>query len=413
MSTRTLAIIGRPYQLLIEYAKSQKDLRIIGIQDVNQNFDYGPYVEKTYSLDLSSKENVEKSIKLLPEPIHGLSTEYESGILAKAWLGSALGLPSISIESALAATDKYLMRNKFQSFAPSITPSFEIVQNWDQVLKFAQQAGYPVVLKPTNLMKSLLVTISQNEDELRHNFEITQIGLTEAYQKNGITHRSPQMIIEEFLDGPAFSVDLAVDSRGDIFSTSVIDLVMGKDIGLNDSFNYSRIMPSKFSSEQQEEIIQAAKQGVQALGLMNSAAHAEIILTKSGAKIIEIGARFGGYRPRMYEASLGLNLHQVELDLAFAQEISLIPTKNHPCAVYEIFPEGEGTVASIENWEEAKQLPSVKTVKQSKNVGDMAGLSKNGYKCVAYFFLTHPDPDQFNKDRRFIEEQVRVRVHSA
>ena len=54
------------------------------------------------------------------------------------------------------------------------------------------------------------------------------------------------------------------------------------------------IQPAELDEKQKADISDVVKRAIDALGLDNCAAHTELMMTKTGPKIIEIGARLGG-----------------------------------------------------------------------------------------------------------------------
>jgi hypothetical protein len=407
---KTLAIVGKPYPMFLAYLVEKKpELRVIAFYDKRDLLTYPPSVAATYPIDFSSQQALVADMQKINEPhVIGVDTSYENAILPKVWIGEHYSLPVLSEEAALAATDKGLMRQKFLEKNPAITPAYSAVTSWHEAESFAKAHVFPLILKPASLTKSLLVTKNNNLEELKDNFEFSCSEFDRINSEYNFHDRQPRFIIEEFLEGPSFSVDLAVDSQGKISAAPVVDLVMARDLGIADNYNYSRHLPSQFSQADQEALTAVAIEGVQALGLTNSAAHAELILTADGPKLIEIGARFGGYRPRMYELAYNLPIHEYMLDLAQGNPIEMRPEFRSYTAVYEIFPDRVGTLKEVEHIDQVKKLSSLYSLNVPKKEGEKVGLSSQGFKFTANIILSSSDSTQFEKDCHFVEDQVKV-----
>jgi len=144
--------------------------------------------------------------------------------------------------------------------------------------------------------------------------------------------------------------------------------------------------------------------------MRNSPAHVEIIYTERGPRIVEIGARNGGYRSRMHRLANGLDINQISLDLAIGKQPHIIATKNESCAVLELFPKTPGKFLGINNEDGLKELSSLKYLKIKQKIGGRVGKSSDGYKMCAIIALHNTDAAQFNKDLEFVNNQVRIRT---
>lgn len=409
---KTIALVGKPQPSFVRFlAETRPDLRVIAFADHRDSFQYVPSLAAVYPTDFSSAEAVTKTLNEAQErEIIGVHAGYENSVVPKAWITEYYGLPGLKIEDAMAATDKRLMRERFVQFAPEYTPAFRAVSTWNDVAEFTAHYGYPVILKPANLAKSLLVTKNNSETEMRQNFEFAQEKIAAIYKQYGVHHRTPQLIVEEYLEGPSFSVDVLSDVTRKTIPLPVVDLIMARDLGVPDNYNYSRKTPSVFSTSDQQALQDAAVRAAQAVNITHCATHAELVLTKTGPKIIEVGARAGGYRKAMYELSFGISYHEHMLNLITGQPISLQLRQQAHSAVYEIFPDKLGQLKKITHVEDAQQLPSYHDMSLRNKPGDMVGLSSQGYKFAVSFTLANPDKNQFENDCRFIEQHVKALV---
>ncbi|XP_070197879.1 uncharacterized protein [Littorina saxatilis] len=101
-------------------------------------------------------------------------------------------------------------------------------------------------------------------------------------------------VLMEFLKGSEHCVDL-VAFHGELLLAVVTD--KGPQC-LPDTFHTVTIMPSLLSPNRQNDVITAAWDCCQALGLRHGVFDVDIMLTSSGPKLIEINARMGGYCQR-------------------------------------------------------------------------------------------------------------------
>jgi hypothetical protein len=368
--------------------------------------------ETSYILaDFSSKDTILNSLSQLKATPDGVMVIYERYVLPAAQVAAHLHLPGISEAAAEACTDKFIMRSLFAKAPEKVSPDFDIIQSEENVISFAGTHSFPLILKPTNLAKSLLVTKNDSIEELIANYRKSTQLLQSAYNKYS-PNRQPTLIVEEYLDGTIHSVDAFVDSDGDPHVLKeIVDYQTGYDIGYDDNFHYSRILPSALDSRKQLSLIQCAKVGIKALGMSNTAAHVEIIMTVDGPRIVEIGARNGGYRDRMHSISNGIDITGAALQIARGIMPNIASVKNEPCAVLELFPKQPGIFVEITNVDTLKTLPSLSYFSVKYEPGNTIGKSSDGYKMTAVIILHNNDSNQFKRDLQYVNNNVFVRTN--
>jgi biotin carboxylase len=278
------------------------------------------------------------------------------------------------------------------------------------VRKFAENHSFPLILKPANLVKSLLVTKSDTLDELLANFARTSQTIEATYQQHAPS-RQPRILIEEFLDGSLHSVAAFADQNGSPhILQQVVDLIPARERGFDDNFLYQRTLPSRLSEDEQSAMYECAAEGMRALKMKSTPAHIEIILTAKGPRIVEIGARNGGYRERMYDIASGIDIVQAAIDAATGKNPNLTPARNEPCAVIEIFPVGSGTFSSITEAKKIASLPSCVYFASKVKPGEQVGPAADGYKRCAIIVLHNTDQQQFAKDLQFVQQQAHAQL---
>lgn len=363
--------------------------------------------------DFSTTESLFKTVDKIhhDHPIDGVISIYENYILQTALIGEHLDLPHLPVAAAEACTDKYIMRSLFAQAPEKISPAFAVVENEEDVRKFAEDHDLPIILKPANLAKSLLVTKNNSIEELVKNYHHSVELLQTTYKKYA-PGRTPKLIIEEFMQGSVHSVDAFVMKDGTPHVLEqIVDYQTGYDIGYDDNFHYSRILPSKLSINDQKALRHCAEVGIRALGMKNSPAHVEIIMTYQGPRIVEIGARNGGYRDRMHEMANGIDIGSAALDLAIGNSPSIVTKRNEPCAVLELFPKKPGIFDGISHLENLQKLPSLKHLSIKAIKGNHVGKAADGHKMVAVVILHHPTIKQFNHDLDYTNNHCHVMTH--
>ena len=356
----------------------------------------------------ASKESLAQVVTSLPEPVEAVVTIYENYVLPAAWLTEMLSANGLPVLSAEACTDKDLMRQLFAKAPEQISPDFTVVTSKEELEAFADTHSFPLVLKPANLVKSLLVTTCYTKDELLQTFETTSQEMHGIYKKYA-PHREPKLIVEEYLKGAVHSVDAFVDGDGTPHVLdAIVDYRTGHDIGFNDNFHYSRVLPSALSADDQAALLHVAELGCKALGMKYSAAHIEIIMTEKGPRIVEIGARNGGYRARMHSVANGIDIYDQLINTLTDQPINASSSKRDGCAVLELFPKVAGEFTELASEDQLRKLPSFTYLSIKAKPGDRIGLSSAGHKATAVIILHNPDLKQFQADLAFVDNNVQV-----
>jgi biotin carboxylase len=382
------------------------------LKDVTTTKFPGKKLKHRVVADFSSTDRLFEAVDTLhaSHPIDGVITVYENYILPAAQIGQHLNLPHLPIDSAEACTDKFLMRTLFDTASEKISPAFATVHTEEDVRTFATAHSFPLILKPANLAKSLLVTRSDSLKELIANYQ-KSVQLLESTYKKYAPNRKASLIIEEFLEGSIHSVDAFVGSDGEpLVLDQIVDYRTGYDIGYDDNFHYSRVIPSKLTENDQVKLRHCADIGIRALGIKNSPAHVEIIMTKDGPRIVEIGARNGGYRERMHHLANNIDITTAALSLALGESPNITSTKDESVAVLELFPKQAGHFKEIYNEQLLRSLPSLVYLSIKPKPGDFVGKSGDGYKMCAVVILHNKDAVVFEQDLDTVTNSIFVSI---
>ncbi|MGD8373292.1 MAG: ATP-grasp domain-containing protein [Candidatus Woesebacteria bacterium] len=400
-------IVGSGFSGLMSYLKGN-DYDYILLKDALKAKSPHKRFKRRVVCDFSSKQSILAAVDSIKKPVDFIVNTYENYALPAAWIAEHLNLPGMPIKSIGACTDKFLMRNLFAKAPQKISPDFALIDSQADVINFANTHSFPLILKPANLAKSLLVTKNHDIEELLGNYERSISQIDAIYSKYA-PHRKPRMLIEEFLEGSVHSVDAFTGDDGiPHILDHIVDYQTGYDIGYNDNFHYSRLLPSKLSATDQKAFKKCAELGVKALGMKNSPAHIEIIITKDGPRIVEIGARNGGYRERMHKLANGLDIDGAAIALAMGKDPQVTASKNESCAVLELFPKNPGFFVGIAGEDKLLKLPSLNNLIPKASQGDFVGKAADGYKMCAIVVLHNSDAEQFNKDLDFVNKHVHV-----
>jgi len=359
-------------------------------------------------IDLKAKEEIETFARSIQGDFNriGIMTAGTDFSASVAWTAEKLGLPGIPYEAALNASDKSRMRECFKKAAlPS--PDFKIISKEEFHTKAQRHKelniSYPAVIKPVDNMGSRGCRRVDNYEELE-----------EALKTALSFSRSGRAIVENYMEGPEFSVD-AIVYKGKITICGLAD----RHIFFPPYFiEMGHTMPTVIDDEKQNAMLDTFRAGIHALGLAGKdnigAAKGDIKLTAKGPMIGEIAARLsGGYMSGWtYPYSSGALPIKGAILAAMGQKPDgLIPTKKWTCAE-RAFISIPGTVKEIKNREikNNKENIYVNDVFTRVKEGDKVAFPENNVTKCGNIIASAPDRETAIKAAEDAARSVLIRL---
>ena len=132
-----------------------------------------------------------------------------------------------------------------------------------------------------------------------------------------------------------------------------------------------------------------------AVGIKNGPAHAEVILTNTGPKMVEIGARMGGgcITTHLVPLSTGINMTKATIQIALGEKPNIEKKYDKGSAIRFIIPP-VGRVTSISGKKEAEQIPGIVAVEIQCAVGQVLGELENGTSRIGYVIAQSDTPEK-------------------
>lgn len=256
-------------------------------------------------------------------------------------INDELGLSGISREQAICATNKHLMRKAFEKGnAPS--PKSILAQDAEDAWRRLQsEFDTDAILKPSRNSGSRgIAKVSRNMDKG---------DFIRAYDEALSESRDHSVLIEQFIKGPEFSIEMIV-WQGEIHVLTVTDK---KTTGAPHFVELGHNQPSCFSATDVETLKAAAVAGVRALGVNNCACHAEAKLMNGKAYLMEVGARLGGdfISTELTHLSTGIDMVAAAIDVALGVEPDLSAKEEPKGVCIRYFCPKPGKLVSISNTE--------------------------------------------------------------
>ena len=351
---KRLLIIGASILQLPAILKAKEMGLYVAVADFNPNAVGIPYADEYYNVSTIDKAGVcAAAQKFRADGIMTLATDMP--MRSVAYSCAQLGLTGISYDTAVKATDKGEMIKAFEA-AGVEHPWYYILGKDSGTDALKQKITYPCITKPTDNAGSRGVTLVNTPEEL---------DAALAYSReNG---RSGNVILEEFMEGPEVSVEVIV-WQGVPHVLQVTDKLT---TGAPHFVEMGHSQPSALPAADLEKIRDLAARAVNAVGIDNGPAHVEIMLTKDGPKMVELGARMGGdcITSHLVPLSTGIDMVKATIDISLGLTPDITPKFEKGSAI-RFFAAPEGTITAIEGIETAKQISGVQEISFTKTVGD-------------------------------------------
>ena len=276
-----------------------------------------------------------------------------------AAVAKELGLVGISVETAVKATDKSVMREALKEHGVPI-PDFYRISDKEEYIRAVSHFNVPFVVKPADSSGSRGIYLVEdlNDTELID----SAYKYTRQFSRNGI------VVVEEHMKGPEVSVEtLAID--GEVYVIQITDKIT---TGAPHFVEMGHTQPTRLGDETTEAIGRVAIAANKAIGIENGPSHTEIIVTSQGPKIVELGARLGGdcITTHLVPLSTGVNMVEACIRIALGEKPDIASPFSRGSA-NRYFNQHAGVVKAIYGVKEAMNITGVQEVNIVHGIGEV------------------------------------------
>ena len=352
------------------------------VADINPDAPGAELADLFLNIDLKDRHGIAAAAVRLrqEENLAGVFTAGTDFSATVAYAAAAAGLPGIDYSTALTASNKILMRRAFDS-AGIPSPGFYPVRNLEEALEAGARLEFPVVIKPVDSMGARGVV---RIDSIAMEKEIEK-AVSDAVKVS----RSSEAIIEEYMDGPEFSID-AIVNEGEVTICGFAD----RHIFFPPYFiEMGHTMPADVSEKVYSDVVGVFRDGVKAIGIDNGAAKGDMKYTaRHGAMVGEIAARLsGGFMSGWtFPYSSGVNLTAAALNIAAGMPPGdLDPVRNDTSAERAAISI-PGVICSIHGMEAAGSAEYVRDVFLNTSAGSVVSFPVNNVQKCANVITSAP-----------------------
>lgn len=333
------------------------------------------YADKQICANITNEEEMVAIAK--QEQIDGVihpCSEVSMNVMGR--IHDELNLSGVSRKQAVVATNKHLMREAFKKGDAPSPVSILAKSAEDAWEHFCNDFQTNAILKPSRNSGSRGIAKVERGISKKEFVCLYDIALEES--------RDNSVLIEQFIEGPEFSVEIIVwDGK-----VNVLTVTDKKTTEAPHFVELGHNQPSCFPEEAVALIKDAAVRGVKALGVDKCACHAEVKVQDGKAYLMEIGARMGGdfISTVLTRLSTGIDMVAAAINCALNIEPDLTPKAEPQGVCIRYFCPKPGKLVSISNTE-ALNDPRVYLWEIYHKEGDMipevtSSLCRSGHVIV-------------------------------
>ena len=293
--------------------------------------------------------------------IDGILASVDAGVRPTAHVCKVMGLPGISEEAAFMGTDKVAMRLRLKERGVPV-PEFYIVKTKEKYLEAVSKFDDTCIVKAADSSGSRGIYKLKNLNDTAD--------INYAYDYCREFSSTGELLIEEFMVGPEICAE-TLSSKGICYPIQITDQ-MHKEPPYFTDCGYSQ--PSTLDPVIVEQIKKIAIDANIAIENYQGSSCTEMIITKDGPKVVELGARLAGdfMTTAMVPLSCGVDMPGDVVRIALGEDIDPTHKFNKGSCVRYFMKERVGTIKKIVGVEDAKALEGIQTVEILKGVGEKA-----------------------------------------
>ena len=355
----------------IEAADAAKHAREMGlhvvVSDINPDAPGFAHAHDRIIADVyGAEETADAAEKFARElrPIDGVICVAADAPMTVAAVAERLGLPGISMQTAMIACDKLAMKMCFAAKGVPV-PWFTSVGSAKDVRVWLKERGSDFVIKPVD---------SRGSRGVQRLARVTDIdaayALAEKYSPSG------RVMIEEYIGGPQVSTE------------SIVTGAKCFTVGFSDR-NYELLethapffienggdLPSHLPEATQEKVRAVVAKAATALGVKNGTVKGDIVIDDDGEPyVIELAARLSGgfFCTREIPLNTGVDFIGCAIRVALGEKVSkdeLTPHAKTNVVQRYVFPQ-PGKVVGVSGDAAARAVPGISDIVITARPGDV------------------------------------------
>lgn len=257
-------------------------------------------------------------------------TFWEDSICTAVRVADGFALPCNPPAAVDSARSKVRMRERSTAFGLP-TPRARRVRSLDELYAATEFVGFPAVVKPEFGASAMGCVRVDTIEQLPAIYSLVRGVVTPA--ADGIFRMGNDLIVEEYLDGVEFDVDLVMHEGDCVFSS------VSQNWPTNEpSFQETGLhCPPDHDKRAVRRLVDLAVVHAQRFGLHMGVLHIEGKCTSRGPRIVEINCRLGGGRIHEFvERVWGVDLVEAQVRASLGLAPALAPSRKPRCGIANV-----------------------------------------------------------------------------
>ena len=319
-------------------------------------------------------------------------------------ISEALGLPTNSIASVRAASNKQTMRSLLQK-AKLPCPNFVVVGIDEKSKNIIPKVTFPCVLKPLTMSGSCGVIRADDQESFQNAFTRI-VHLLKTFERTEQEAASRQILIEDFIPGTEVALE-GLLTKDTFHPLALFDKPDPLDGPYFEETIY--VTPSRLPPNTQTRITESLAKAARAIGLREGPVHGELRINDQDIWVIEVAARsIGGKCSRMLEFGTGKSLEELILLHALGQDLPSLDLTKGAGGVMMIPIPQEGVLERIDGQKEAEQVPGVEELVMTAEPGDHLIPLPEGKRYLGFILARGEKPEEVEETLRESHRQLTV-----
>lgn len=259
----------------------------------------------------------------------GVLTYWEDSTCVTARVAAALGLPGNPPDAVDAARSKVRTRELSAELGLP-TPKAQRVRSLDELFDAASEIGFPAVVKPEFGAAAMGCVRVDDMADLPGVYALVRDVVRP--ETDSIFRAGNDLLLEEYLDGVEFDVDLVMHEGECVFSSVSQNWPTAEP-----SFQETGLhIPPDHDQSEVRRLVDLAIRAAQAFGLHRGVLHIEGKCTTRGPRIVEVNARMGGGRVwEMVQSVWDVDLVEAHARAFLGLPPSFEPARRPQCGIVD------------------------------------------------------------------------------
>ncbi len=376
---KKLMILGAGiYQ--VPLIKTAKKMGIYTIAvSIRGNYPGFSIADKVYYEDTTDFETVTRIAR--KEKIDGIVTAgTDVAVITIGKVCDELGLCGLSAEAARIASNKMLMKTKYEELSVRTARFRKVSFSNEEIVKACGELRFPLIFKAVDTSGSRGIVVVPTPDDINGASDVVKSATKLDY-----------FIIEEFITGTEFGAQAFVLDNKVQFCLPHGDFVYKGDTGVP----IGHFAPYELSDDIIEDTKLQLSNAVKAMGLNNCAVNADFILDENNkVYVLELGGRSGATcLAELVSIYYGFDYYEKIIRASLGEKVSFESNEENPNSSHLIMSDKTGV---IEKQEYNGTDERVVEVQFDYNIGDSVRRFNIGPDRIGHIITVGKTLDEAN-----------------